>query len=284
MRKNTCRPTFLLATAGPWFNVLGAVFTDKWIVQRLTDFIWVGLDATLNEPHYKRATRVMHSLRTDVGKLREYYIGLKVTADVPNELHPSYFPSIHAYTDEKDKIIEFKYIQPLEIESTCVTFLARNTNTRKSVVVKFVQRYGEEAHRLLAKENLAPQLFYYGRVGVLEGDPSYGHLRMVVMEYIDGETLDKAKRIPPATRYRIRHALDVLHNRGYVFGDLRKPNIMITKNEEVKLIDFDWAGLHMESRYPLLISPNLPWPAGVEALSMMDTWHDDDMLTRLMQP
>jgi serine/threonine protein kinase len=283
VRTNTCCPTFLLATAGPWFNILGAVFTDKWIVQRLTDFIWVGLDATLNEPHYNRVARIMYSLRRNVEKLGEYYVGLEIIPTGPNDLHPHYFPSIHAYRDEDDRVIEFKYIQPLEIESTCVTFLARTTtDTPKPVVVKFVHRYGVEAHRLLAKENLAPQLFYHGKVGVLEGDPSYGHLQMVVMEYIDGKTLDKAKRIPPTLTDRIRHALKVLHAQSYVFGDLRAPNVMITKNEEVKLIDFDWAGFDKKSRYPLLISPNLMWPAGVEALSIMRTWHDDEMLVRLL--
>ena len=50
----------------------------------------------------------------------------------------------------------------------------------------------------------------------------------------------------------------VLHGQGYVFGDLRGPNIMITKNEKVKL-----TCVHMKSRYPLLISRNLMWPAGV---------------------
>ncbi|KAF8228443.1 hypothetical protein L208DRAFT_1291405, partial [Tricholoma matsutake] len=42
---NTCCPTFLLATAGPWFTILSTIFMDKWIVQCLMDFIWVGLDA-----------------------------------------------------------------------------------------------------------------------------------------------------------------------------------------------------------------------------------------------
>jgi serine/threonine protein kinase len=105
---------------------------------------------------------------------------------------------------------------------------------------------------------------------------------MVVMEYIDGETLDKAERTPPTLMDQIRNALKVLHDQGYVFGDLRPPNVMITKNDEVKLIDFDWAGIHMKSQYPLLISPKLKWPDGVEALSMMEAWHDDEMLLRLL--
>jgi RIO-like serine/threonine protein kinase len=106
---------------------------------------------------------------------------------------------------------------------------------------------------------------------------------MVVMEYIDSETLDQVKWIPPTFMGQIRCALDVLHGQGYVFGDLRGPNVMITKNEEVKLIDFDWAGIHAKSQYPLLISRNLMWPAGVEALSLMKTEHDDDMLAQLLQ-
>ena len=53
---------------------------------------------------------------------------------------------------------------------------------------------------------------------------------MVVMEYIDGETLDQAKQIPPTFMDQVRHALDVLHGQGYVFGDLRGPNILITKS------------------------------------------------------
>jgi serine/threonine protein kinase len=253
VRKRTCCPTFLIATAGAWFTVLGAAFTDKWIVQRLTDFIWVRLSATLDEPHYDRVARIMDSLRRNVWKLHDYYHGLDVVATVPNGLHPRYFPSVRAYGDATRSVTTFDYIQPLEIESTCATFLAQTTSgIPKLIVVKFVQRYGETAHRLLAKENLAPELFYYGHIGVQDGDPSYGHLRMVVMEYIDGETLDKVKRIPRTSRDQIRRALDLLHKSGYVFGDLRQPNVMITKNQEIKLIDFDWAGEHMKARYPAL--------------------------------
>jgi hypothetical protein len=139
----------------------------------------------------------MHSLGRNVERLRKYYIELKVTTS-PRDLHPYFFPSIRAYHDENDRVIKFKYVHPLEQEPMCVTFLAKtNTDTPKLVVVKFVERYGEEAHCLLARENLAPQIFYYGKIGVLEGDPSYEHLRMVVMEHINGETLNRAKHVPP---------------------------------------------------------------------------------------
>lgn len=107
------------------------------------------------------------------------------------------------------------------------------------MVVKFVQRCREEAHRLVAKKSLALQLYYYGMVGVLDEDLSYGHLRMV--EYLDGETLDSLTHVPPNFRDRIQHALNVLHNQGYIFGDSWQLNIIITKNGDVKLINFDQA-------------------------------------------
>jgi hypothetical protein len=60
---------------------------------------------------------------------------------------------------------------------------------------------------------------------------------------------------------------------------------MIIKNEEVKLIDFDWAqaGIYTKSWYPLLMSCNLMWPAGMEGLSIIKTEHDNNMLARLLQ-
>ncbi|KAH9969423.1 hypothetical protein BGW80DRAFT_1176951, partial [Lactifluus volemus] len=249
----------------------------------LTDFIWVGLDATLHDAHDLRVARIFYSLRTNMKRLREYYAGLEAIPVDPSStgLRPHFFPSICAYRDEVHGLIRFTYVKPLEVDSTCVTFLARTTtDTPKPVVIKFVQRYGEKAHQLLAKVNLAPQLFYYGKIG-LEGDPSYGHLRMVVMEYVDGKLLIEVNPTPPGLKDKIRHALNVLHGQGYVFGDLRPQNIMMTENGGIKLIDFDWAGVDGQSTYPLMINCCINWPAGVKARSIMETWHDVDMLGRM---
>jgi hypothetical protein len=55
-RNATNCPTFLVASAGPWIVILGAVITDGVIVQRLTDYVWVGMDSVLNECHIMRAS------------------------------------------------------------------------------------------------------------------------------------------------------------------------------------------------------------------------------------
>jgi hypothetical protein len=84
-------------------------------------------------------------------------------------------------------------------------------------------------NRLLARETLGSQLFYLGKIGVLENDAPYGYLSMVVMEYIDIGSGEADSMV-----------------RATSLEDLRGPNILM-KNEEVKLIDFEltwhtWCG------------------------------------------
>ena len=108
------------------------------------------------------------------------------------------------------------------------------------------------------------------------------------MDYIDGDTLasaKKGKKLDEKTmqivQSKVEHAIKVLHLRNLVFGDLRSPNVMITKTNEVKLIDFNWAGEEGQARYPSLLSSDIKWAAGVEALGVIEKKHDGEMLDRL---
>ena len=58
--------TFLVANAGPWIAILGAVITDGVIVQRLTDYIWVVLDSVLNESHITYVARAFYALKVSL--------------------------------------------------------------------------------------------------------------------------------------------------------------------------------------------------------------------------
>ena len=98
---------------------------------------------------------------------------------------------------------------------------------------------------------------------------------MVVEGYIDGDTLASAKKrkkldekTMQIVRSEVQRAIEVLHVRKLVFCDLRSPNVMITKTtrNEVKLIDFNWAGEEGQARYPSLISSDIKWAAIVEML------------------
>jgi len=75
---------------------------------------------------------------------------------------------------------------------------------------------------------------------------------MVVMEHVDGTTLavakaDIDKEKMEEVRSQVKKAIKLLHDHNFVFGDLRLPNIMVTRDMKVRLIDFNWAGVEGQS-------------------------------------
>jgi serine/threonine protein kinase len=62
-------------------------------------------------------------------------------------------------------------------------------------------------------------------------------MHMVVMDYILPQS-----NAPPDVRGQIQTVLTLLHSEGYIFGDLRKQNILFDADGKAKLIDFNWCG------------------------------------------
>ncbi|KAJ7257355.1 hypothetical protein C8J57DRAFT_1436958 [Mycena rebaudengoi] len=279
VRGRCCCPTFLIAFAGPWLAVLGAVLTDKCIVQRLTDFIWLGSGAVLNDRQCLRVARVLHSLTRSLGHLRKYYVALTSS----NDPEPSrFFPWPTSFLSNGAPV-RFEYLEALERDAVCVTFLCRTQEDQpRLVVVKFAQTYCSAAHELLAQQGLAPQLLYCGPVDHSEGAPSYQLLKMIVMEYIDGKTVAQLQgKLPEDFPKQLTDIVSLLHNGGYVFGDLRWPNVMVA-GKKVKLIDFDWAGTEGHAKYPIHLAHNIDWPPGVTAMGKIEKEHDIHMLKSLI--
>lgn len=282
IREHTCCPTFLVAFGGPWLVVMGSIFTDKLICQNLTDMIRLGFDrALLYEDCLRSAARVLYALERGLIRLQEYYSSLPTT-----QLDPlsGFFPSATSYYDKVQQAqVRFQYVKYLEDSSTCVTLLAR-TADKKDIVVKFVERYGQDAHLFLAERCCAPTLLYFGPIGPGSASPSYGCLSMVVMEHVVGETLSRLKpeggsRLSVINLCQsLRNIVEMLHGQGFVFGDLRTPNIMITPQNAIKLIDFDWAGKAGVVKYPLLMSSGITWPSGATGGALITKQHDLDMI------
>ena len=104
------------------------------------------------------------------------------------------------------------------------------------VVVKFTVKYHEEAHQILAENQLAPNLHFC--------IPLVEDMHMVIMDYINSASLFYYKNIRNArTIYSdVNKAIGLLHERELVFGDLRPQNILPKPNRGAMLIDFDWVG------------------------------------------
>ncbi|KAF9565850.1 hypothetical protein CPC08DRAFT_141691 [Agrocybe pediades] len=323
IRDKCCCPTLILAGGGPWMAVLGGVFTDKIIVQRLTDFLWVGNSSTHEDTRVYHFAKVLNALRECIIQLKAYYDFINSEGQPlelkSEEAHPRFFPHPTTFTNEKTQVISFQYLSAMEEnEPTCVTFKAKilaGDSRSGHVVVKFVPRYSAEVHKFLAEKGYAPNLLYIGPLpNVPKRSPAqhvapYGlslsPMQMVVMEYVEtsGSTPDNA-------RTQLEAVLTALHARGYVFGDLRRPNILFDTEGVVKLIDFDWAGrydqsiqedldclsgelrqkLHISDNenqqgnyayYPLNLSPSVDWAEGVKDLKPIRPAHDWDMLKKL---
>ncbi|KAH8091692.1 hypothetical protein BXZ70DRAFT_898736 [Cristinia sonorae] len=296
----TCCPTFILATAGAWLTILGCVIVGnaiEMVVQPLEDIMWLGEATPYEDTHVYNVARVFNALRRSLDELEAYYRGVTLPPSTSSPTPPSptaavSFPYPTMYTHD-DAEVRFKYVQRLQDSASSVAFLAETEDKTSKLVVKFVDRYGADAHRLLANAGYAPALHYFGSIDgrtpattpdVMKSGLYIGPVRMVVMEYVEGATLHDAvhdrEDIPANAKQETARALSILHNAGFVFGDLRSPNVMLSKSG-LKLIDFDWAGKEGVATYPRRLSKGIPWAKGVADFAPMRKAHDLEMLDKV---
>jgi hypothetical protein len=242
----------MLAGGGPWMGVLGGVFTDKIIVQRLTDMMWVGHSSTEEDARVYHFARVLNALRMSIKQLQDYYEWIDAASNLsfnPGHTHPRFYPYPTSYTDENGQLVHFEYLEALEKnEPTCVTYKAKSS-AGEFIVVKFVSRYNPEVHKFLADKGHAPRLRYYGQLCNAPGlllEPlatsappgvSLDPVQMVVMDHVF-----KCEQTPADAHQQLTAILKMLHIEGYVLGDLRRPNVLFNEQNKAILIDLDWSG------------------------------------------
>ena len=102
--------------------------------------------------------------------------------------------------------------------------------------MKFVDRYGVDAHWLLAAVRYLPALHYFGFMdGTQMSDSAeplkcglyVGPLWMAVMDFVEGQTARDAedrRTWPKDVLGTFSKALAMLHQEGNAFGDLRQIN------------------------------------------------------------
>jgi hypothetical protein len=122
---------------------------------------------------------------------------------------------------------------------------------------------------------MAPALRFCGKI---DKSTPYRNWQMVVMDYYDGSppTEMQAQEI----QEDVRKAVAVGHNEGFVFRDTRRPNVLVGKvDDQVKLIDIDWAGKEGEMRYPPdMFDDDELWVAGMKPMALIQNDHDLGMI------
>ena len=262
----SCCPAFLLAIMGPWICVLGAVFTDKPIVQPLTPLLWLGR----MKSQYEQVTRVFAALSMGIDELQDSYSKV----DFSRVSSARFFPYITSFKTNTGQDIQFsyeRYAEPYGQISKPV-FVGRTEDDQK-IIVKFTEAYNDEAHILLAEEGFAPPLLHCNR-------ETFQDFTMVIMGYVDGKQL--FQKYSDKVLGEVSKALAILHSKDLVFGDLRSPNILVTNEDKVQLVDFDWCGKKGEGTYPVDINlVDIQWPEGVVPGGYLQVEHDEEMYQML---
>ncbi|AUX39780.1 uncharacterized protein SOCE26_011750 [Sorangium cellulosum] len=113
-------------------------------------------------------------------------------------------------------------------------------------------RDGGIRDRFLREGYVANRIDHPGRVAILDDDVTDQDEPFLVMELLDGETVQqlwkrKSRKLPVAEALwiaaEVLDTLESFHNEGIVHRDLKPANIFITKDNVVKLLDFGVARL-----------------------------------------
>ncbi|HXV59267.1 MAG TPA: protein kinase [Vicinamibacteria bacterium] len=130
-------------------------------------------------------------------------------------------------------------------------YRARDTKLERDVAIKVLPkefaRVGERLERFEREARLLASLNHRG-IATLHGLERYGETRYLVMELVEGETLEERIEKGPlavdealALAKQIAEALESAHMRGVIHRDLKPANIKITPDGQVKVLDFGLA-------------------------------------------
>ncbi|KAL5520789.1 hypothetical protein ACEPAF_2792 [Sanghuangporus sanghuang] len=288
LARSNC-PVIIIGITGTRIEIstavyIGGVYADKLISQELY------IDA-FQANTILRLGRIAMALRHCYNELNDHYRFLDLKADpTARHLYPDPLPA-----EGSAKVPTLEYTGKLTHGGLCIPVVQKDRSDtlaederpygryrakmvdlddRVDVVVKFTARYNEAAHRLLEEVELAPKLHYFARL-------VSGHC-MVVMDYIDSPPLSdslKQKNYLDICE-RVGEAMQLLHNKKLVFGDLRPQNIVLDAEKRPLLIDFDFTGTHGVDRYPASWDTKEHHP-DVRRHGIMYKEHDDFLLEKL---
>ena len=171
-------------------------------------------------------------------------------------------------------------VGPYEVRSSLgeggmgVVFRAHDTKLQRDVALKLLpDHFATDGDRLLRFQREAQLLasLNHPNIAQIYGLEESGALRCIVMELVDGETLQERLRRGPipideALRIakQIAEAVEAAHERGVVHRDLKPANIKLAPDGKVKVLDFGLAKTFHEpqqmsvSNSPTLMGASMP--------------------------
>lgn len=260
---------------GAHVGFAGAVWIDRPHLQVLSPTLplfYHATDVTMRMTaarHFGAAKKAISSLE----HYYKHYIDALEPPPQPEFPHPNHFISV---SDQEHH--DIRYVAPLFADK--LIFHAQTDG--EDVCVKFVYRYSRAVHDFCASSGFAPRLRGF--------DSIPGGWWMVTMDYVNDEYEELEMLTMDARAHfheEITATIEKLHQRGFVHGDIRASNILVKKNGEpgIKLIDFDWAGVIGEVRYPMNVNRvQIGRPEGAYDGELIMANHDIDMVKIVFTP
>jgi len=149
------------------------------------------------------------------------------------------------------KLGPYEIVAPLGAGGMGEVYRARDTKLGREVALKLLPpQFTADADRAARFEREARLLasLNHPNIGAIYGLEDAGNLHALVLELVEGDTLDDRVRRGPlplaqalTVAQQIADALDAAHSAGIVHRDLKPSNIKITPNGVVKVLDFGLA-------------------------------------------
>jgi serine/threonine protein kinase len=225
-----------------------------------------------------RAARCFGAAKEAIFALERYY---KQELDAINALDPDKrpkpaFPHPDHYISLSNTATHaFRYVSPLYNDK----LIFHGKTDGEDICIKFARQYSKDAHLKCSTLGFAPALRGYQFIP--------GGWIMVVMDSIDDsyqELDDMPQSVKATFDAEVREKLVSLHQAGYVHGDVRATNILAKKNgaRGIMLIDFDWAGVIGDVRYPMNVNRDgIDRPDGAYDGELIAAEHDMNMVDNI---
>ena len=164
------------------------------------------------------AARCFTALQAAVLSLHSFYSILDAEAKAKRPLQRQLlYPSPAAFPDLHDTQVQLRYTDKLD--RLCFEGVVDQLGRESPVFVKFCRSYHTKAHDLLASKGFAPTVL--GLTALPAG------WFMVIMEFAGGCPWDESVSKPGQ-----QGAVQVLHEAGFVHGDLRSNNTVVVQDAE----------------------------------------------------
>ncbi|KAI1793620.1 hypothetical protein LXA43DRAFT_884996 [Ganoderma leucocontextum] len=272
-------PTILIVIAGPDLAINYGIFADTWMFKEIIRIRLTGNTVAERRANIERLALVAREVRQTVAELRTLYAGVRVSPPTPN-LVP-YLPDPTPLPT--DPFPRLQFTDRLSSDLSASLFRAELVENKVPVIVKFCNSYDANAHNALADGGFAPHL--HGR----RTFPLTGGLTMVIMHTERTSDLISAKakyqRLPKPVKTEVMNALKVLHDAGYVHGDIRRENILVPRDHHgpIMLVGLGSAGRVEQARYPpdLVLDTLRCKLKGAQAGGKITRKHDIEMCKQL---